>query len=87
MADSLENDFALSDVESIGSGSGEVLDARPAAISKRKSERIDEDANVEELTEAERRAKKKRKLKEQDKKRKQKVSDHSYFATTACQVH
>ena len=78
MADSLEDDFALSDVESVGGQSGQSEDGEGERIaqksaSKRKEVHQQQDGS-EELTEEEKRARKKRKMKEQDKKRKAKVS-------------
>jgi hypothetical protein len=63
MADSLEDDFALSDVELIGQERGDDERKRPANGGEL----------GEEETEEEKRARKKRKMRQQDKNRKAKV--------------
>lgn len=72
MADSLEDDFALSDVGSI---QGEAVDERESdteAMTTRKRHASEGNEGMEE-TEEEKRLRKKRKMKQQDKNRKAKV--------------
>jgi hypothetical protein len=69
MADSLEDDFALSDVELIGQERGD--DERNNADVKKRPANGGELG--EEETEEEKRARKKRKMRQQDKNRKAKV--------------
>lgn len=74
MADLLEDDFALSDVESI---QGDFVNARESDTDMKKpakKRQVSQESEEMEETEEEKRARKKRKMKQQDKNRKAKVS-------------